>query len=141
MLTAATGSDTCEGDSAYFFIQYKCIQSDEMLETKYNQGTIVGCLSLLVVGLYIACLHWLKRSSKLVFLDWDMSNITLGDYSIEYKISKESYDWFMENVFRPNDEPKGLSIGESFEAYLVQEIEGKLNDLLKQKRQDDPESI
>lgn len=93
----------------------------------------------MVVFLFITCLHYLKRSSKLVFLDWDITNITLGDYSIEYEISNEAYDWFLENIYIPNDKPKDLSPGESLKEYLILEIEAKLNDVLRKKREDDPE--
>jgi hypothetical protein len=38
-----------------------------------------------------------------MYLAWDMQTITVGDYSIEYEIPREGYEWFLKNVF-PNDE-------------------------------------
>lgn len=80
------------------------------------------------------CLHSLKKSSRLRFLDWDIETITLGDYSIEYSITSDSYDWFLENIYNPQDKPNGDSPGESLKKYMQREIEGLLDDLLREKR-------
>ena len=94
---------------------------------------------MMVVFIFLTCLHYMKRRSKLVFLDWDIANITMGDYSVEYEIPQKAYDWFLENIYEPKDKAKNLSPGESLKEYLIKEIESKLDEVLKKKRQDDPE--
>lgn len=76
----------------------------------------------------------MKKSSRLRFLDWDIETITLGDYSIEHTITKDSYDWFLENIYNPQDKPNGDSPGESLKKYMQREIEALLDDLLREKR-------
>jgi len=61
----------------------------------------VSCLGLFAAFLFVICLHFLKKASRLRFLDWDITTITLGDYSVEYTIDKEGYEWFLENVYNP----------------------------------------
>lgn len=64
-----------------------------------------------------------------------MQTITVGDYSIEYEIRKEAYDWFLANIY-PYDVAKGISPGKSLKNYLKTEIEKLLTVTLREKKTD-----
>lgn len=70
----------------------------------------------------------------MIYLDWDMNTITVGDYSVEYKISEEAYNWFLVNHYNIHDERAGISQGESLKNYLKREIERILNEELENER-------
>jgi hypothetical protein len=124
----------CNDDNAVFYIQYSCIQSGAVLETKYKQGTIISCLGIFASLFFMVVIYWLKRASKIKQLEWDVSTVTASDYSVEMEITEEQYTWFLENVYNPTDRHAGLSPGESLKKYLKQEVEGLLTNYLREKR-------
>ena len=65
-------------------------------------------------------------------IDWDMSTITAGDYSVEFTIPRVAYDnWFNEHYIRSNG-PKdaGESPAHALKEYMCTEIERILDDYI-----------
>lgn len=119
----------CTIDSL-FFIQYTCLQSDEVIAQKKKYTSVISSLGLLVCGLFSTCVYFLKRDSKLDQIEWDVETITPSDYTMQYEITQTAFDHFLENVFRRGDEAQGLSRGTSLKKYMKHEIETFLNSLL-----------
>ena len=88
-------SATCSDTNAKMFVQYTCIQSVDQLATKRNQATIISCLAVFAVGVYLTVLHYFKRASDLNQMEWDMQTITPGDYTAQLEITEKSYRFFM----------------------------------------------
>jgi hypothetical protein len=60
----------------------------------------------------------------MVNLDWDIQTITPGDYTLQYEITDEAYQHFLDKVYGASgDEQNGVSIGLSLKNYLKTEIE------------------
>lgn len=57
-----------------------------------------------------------------------MATVTAGDYSVEFPIKKESYDWWKSEVYRApgGDFENGVAPAFSLKKYLKKEIEEKL---------------
>jgi hypothetical protein len=84
-------------------------------------------------------LYYLKRDSKLDYLDYDIQSITPGDYSVEMKIEGSAYEWFLHNIY-PEDKRNNISPGYSLKKYIKHEIEKILNEELADlRRNGDPE--
>lgn len=77
--------------------------------------------------LFLITIYFLKKNSKLKQLEWDIATITAGDYTVEYKISENSYHHFLNTVYIPYDKDQGISRGESLKRYLKKEFESMLN--------------
>lgn len=60
-----------------------------------------------------------------------METITVGDYSVEYEIRPEAYEWFMRHIF--NEEDK-MSTGMSLKKYMKNEFEKILTRELNMKK-------
>jgi len=85
------------------------------------------------VFLYIIVIYYFKRVSKLIQLDWDVSTITPGDYTVQYEITDTAYDTFMSEVY-PASKAKGISTGEALKKYLRDEFERMLTEKLREMR-------
>lgn len=103
------------------YVQYACTQPKELLDQKYRQTSVVACLGVLSVFAYIIVLYYFKRTSKLKQVDWDIQTITPGDYTVQYEITDQAYNWFLTNVY-PSDKNKGISIGASLKTFMKNEI-------------------
>lgn len=121
----------CVDKEASFYVQYSCTQTDEQLAQKYKETSIISCMGVFLVCVYLITIYYFKRISKLKQLDWDIQTITPGDYTLQMEITDKAYDWFLTNIY-PRDKNRGLSIGESLKAYMKSELEKILTDKLKE---------
>lgn len=96
------------------------------MEQKRFQGSIISCLGVFACLAFMITVYFLKKNSKIKNLEWDVSTITAGDYTVEYKISEDAYKQFLLHHYDLSDKPKGISIGESLKAYLKKEFEALL---------------
>ena len=75
-------------------------------------------------------IRWMYQGGKMKQIDWDMSTITAGDYSVEFTIPRKSYDdWYNAHYAQPggpveNDISPALALKE----YMSNEIERILDD-------------
>ena len=67
-------------------------------------------------------IYFLRQNGKLKQIEWDAATITAGDFTVEFNIKEDGYDWWYNNVY-PIDKNKGLSPGYSLKLYLKREIE------------------
>jgi len=134
--TGSSVSATCSDTNAKMFVQYTCIQSDDQLATKRNQATIISCLAVFAVGVYLTVLHYFKRASDLNQMEWDMQTITPGDYTAQLEITEKSYRFFMQNIY-PRDQARksDISIGESLKTYIKRELERILTEKLDEMKE------
>lgn len=56
--------------------------------------SMVSCLGVLLVLLYLTVLHYFKRNSDLNQLKWDMLSVTPGDYTMQLEITEKMYETF-----------------------------------------------
>lgn len=77
-------------------------------------------------------IYFLKKNSKIKNLEWDVSTITAGDYTVEYKFTEDTYQQFLDSHYNVHDKARGISIGESLKNYLKTEFENLLNVKLRE---------
>ena len=56
--------------------------------------SVISCLGVLIVLLYMTVLHYFKRNSDLNQLKWDMLSVTPGDYTMQLEITESMYNTF-----------------------------------------------
>jgi hypothetical protein len=110
--SSVTTPSTCTGFKATMYIQYPCTQTDDTLSLKHRQAAYISACSVFLVFLYIIVIYYFKRVSKLIQLDWDVSTITPGDYTVQYEITDTAYDTFMREIY-PESKARGISTGEA----------------------------
>lgn len=77
------------------------------------------CLGIFACLIYTIVIYYLKENSKLQNVEWDVATVTAGDFSVEYQITKEMYQDFMDNHF---DRSRYESPGMALKCYLKKSI-------------------
>ncbi len=72
----------CTNEDARVFVSFSCQQDSEQLQEKHQMASKIACLGVLMVLVYLTCLHYFKRHSELDQVRWDMLTITPGDYTM-----------------------------------------------------------
>jgi len=93
--TSSATADTCAGDHSRLFVQYSCIQANDVLDTKYKQVSLAVSTGVLICLLFTISIRYMFQGGKMKQIDWDMATITAGDYTVEFDIPEAAYDdWY-----------------------------------------------
>ena len=111
-------------------MQYKCTQTQEQIEDKYQKISLVSCIGVFIALLFLITVYYLTKSSALKQVMWDAATITAGDYTLQMEITEKAFNWFRDNIY-PDDDAKGISIGKSLTTYMKAELEKMLNEELE----------
>lgn len=65
------------------------------MSRKYKELSYVSSLGVFAAFFFSIAIYFQKRESKMVQLDWDVSTITPGDYTLQYEITDEAYTYFL----------------------------------------------
>jgi hypothetical protein len=132
-----TISHRCINEDSLVYAQFTCELEEELLEQRHKHLSIISCLGILCASIFSIAIYYQKRYSKMNQLDWDIQTITPGDYTLQYEITDEAYQWFLENVYRKNrDEENGISIALSLKTYMKAELEKMLTERLHAMKND-----
>ena len=81
----------CTDTTNLLFVQYSCVQNKTEQSTKYNHLVVASTTASLISLLFVVVLQNLYKGGKIQQLEWDISTVTAGDYTVEYEIDKQSY--------------------------------------------------
>ena len=54
----------------------------------------------LISLLFVLTLVWLFKGGKIKQLEWDISTVTAGDYSVEFEIPADRYNHWYNNIYK-----------------------------------------
>ena len=77
-----------------FFIQIRCYQAEEKLDSKRFLVLISSCLGIFLCLVYIIFMYVRLYMNNLDYKIWDMRTITIDDYSVELPISNQIWEEF-----------------------------------------------
>lgn len=129
--------NSCSHLLANFFIQFTCEVSDDLLEVKYNQIAKATVIIMFVAFSFIMLIWYMQTTSRLQKAAYDMNTITAGDFTVEYDISAEKYDYFLKNKFDQVEATKGKAPAFQLKHLLKEEVAGVLSHALKDKLEKD----
>jgi hypothetical protein len=69
------------------------------LTSRRIAGLIVGSITAFIYMFILIYFDYIKAIETNMFIDFDVSTITAGDYTIEFDMPPESYDYFVANYF------------------------------------------
>ena len=90
----------CGGPTNNLFVQYSCVQSEEEQEEKYNHIALAVATTCLISLIFVVVLQYLYKGGKIYQLEWDLSTITAGDYTVEFTISQDAYQNWYNNTYK-----------------------------------------
>ena len=130
------GSDTdpsCQDQNALFFIQHTCEQDVGDQARKYYYISIITILIMLIAFAYIMIVHSQRALTKLELVKYDMSTVTASDFTVELDISREAYQDFLQNHYRPKVKNNERSPAMYLKEYLKVKIDHLLSMNLRRK--------
>lgn len=135
-LLSGTPDASCSDSNAKVFVQYECHMSNDKIAEKKSQASIISCLGVFMVLIYLTVLYYFKRASDLSQMKWDIQTITPGDYTAQMEISEKMFSFFKTNIYpREQARKSDISIGESLKSYIKRELERVLTDKLAEMKQ------
>lgn len=82
----------------------------------------------------------MKKSSTLKQLDWDISTITPGDYTLQLEITTAMWNHFLQEIYNRNDmEAQGVSRGFALKTHVKTELERILTETLNKVKAERPD--
>lgn len=78
-----------KSNDSRIFIQFTCEQSKESLNTKYNQMCLAVSIAVFIAMFFTITIRYLYQGGKITQIEWDMSTVTAGDYTVEFDILPE----------------------------------------------------
>ena len=83
-----------------FFVQYSCVQSEPELSTKFDQVSLTVSITMLISLLFVLVLKYLYKGGKIQQLEWDLSTVTAGDFSVEFEIPADAYSTWYQQTYK-----------------------------------------
>jgi len=79
----------------------------------------VSCISIFVCFIFLLYIYYVYRTSKLDYKVWDVDTVTPADFTVEYVITKETWNAFLDSE---TSKTEGTPIY-AFKKFLKKEIE------------------
>lgn len=130
---STVGKEECQTAESRFFVQYTCVQSEDEQAAKYSQLCLAVSTAILISFLFLIMIRYLYQGGKMKQIEWDMSTVTAGDYTVEFPISRENFDeWkrmHYDNAGGLKETNVSMAIG--LKIYLTEQIEELLDTWVK----------
>jgi len=119
----------CVTPTSTLFVQFTCIQDEATQATKYEQMSLAVATAVLISFLFTVSIRSMYQGGKIQQIEWDMSTVTAGDYSVELPIKKETYEAWKQSVYRApgGDFENQIAPAASLKRQLQKEIEETLD--------------
>ena len=89
------------------------------------------------IALYVSVFtDYVRQVAKNDFVEWDIKTVTSGDYTIEFDISDEFYDRFIQNHGR--QKPDNIPMATYFRDWIQTEMENKISRIPDLGYEDEP---
>jgi len=90
MKAKSTGTEeSCFSGSSIIYLQYKCEQDVEELNTKRVEALLFVCLGIFISFTFLSVLYFLNKTALIDFKQWDVETVTAGDFTVVYQIPDE----------------------------------------------------
>jgi hypothetical protein len=74
------------------------------------------------------------KSNEIHEVEYDVNTVTAGDYTVEMEVSKTMWDNFKGSDFFSNKKAEGISPGQAFEDYLIDNVQHEMSHYNDQKK-------
>ena len=81
-------------------MSYTCWHKEGELSERYEQLSIASGISILMAFMFLIWTRYAFQGSKILYLDFDVSTITAGDYTIEMKVPMDKYKDWLETEYK-----------------------------------------
>lgn len=91
---------------------------------------LVVSTGVLIACLFTITIRYLYQGGKMEQIDWDMTTITAGDYTVEFEIDLEKYEQWEKDVYEAPEGPRdqGISPALALKTQMKAEIEAIIDE-------------
>lgn len=83
-------------DESYLYVQVPCYVPADQITIRKIYGLAVSCIGVWIY-LFVHCtIEYVKSIQANAFVDWDVKTCSAADYTVEFRIEPEMYDYFVE---------------------------------------------
>jgi hypothetical protein len=86
----------------------------------------MGCLTVFTYLFAIVSYDYIRTYQELLFVDWDVKTITAADYTVEFKLEKNTHQYWQKHFHDPTNP---MSENMQFKLYVEQEFEKRINQM------------
>ena len=91
------------------------------MDRKLHDGAIVAGTSIFSALFFMISVYWLRQSTALNKVKWDVETVTAADYTVEMDVTRH-FDRFKNS----SDNRAGEAVGYGFKHFLINELENLL---------------
>jgi len=118
-----SGAEPSCGDEAFIYAQSSCQIPEDTTVLRKIFGLLVGCVGVFVYLFTAIYYDYMKTVQMLKYVDWDVKTISAGDYTVEFDIAAEVFQFWKKYYL---DETNQLSENTQFKLYIQTELEKRL---------------
>ena len=107
------------------FMQFTCEESSTESAYKYKHLSFVSCIFSFVAVIFCLFFFYIRYSSKIAVLRYDVKTVEADDYTVQLMVSKKQIQNFKLAHKKLIEEHKG-SLALAFKHYLMDEISNKM---------------
>lgn len=83
----------CDGE-AYLYMQVPCIIPTDKLLNRKILGLIISASAVWIYLFVHISVEYIKNVQQNMFVDWDVKTISAADYTVEFRVTPEMYEYF-----------------------------------------------
>ena len=119
--------------------------TQDQLDNRKFGGLFMGSAAVFIALMIVNYLDFIKKQQELQYLNWDAKTVTVGDYTVEFKLPEGFYNkwvekwseyWITHNKAK-NGKPY-LSLVEAFRDWLQSQMERRLDVMPDLGYEDEP---
>ncbi|CAI2375497.1 unnamed protein product [Moneuplotes crassus] len=115
--------DRCNNENSIFFLNVKCLQDIEVVESKRAQSFYIMTIGLFMGLSLLVTLYYAQNKLKISAKEWDLDMITASDYTVSYEIDQDDYEFFKEQ----HREESGESAPLAYMSVLKHRVENQVS--------------
>ena len=73
-------------------MQYQCVQSDDTIISKREQGLGIVCIGVFATTIYMLTIFYLNHTANLDYKMWDLTCVTAADFTAELTITEDMWN-------------------------------------------------
>jgi len=104
----------CKAQS-FVFTQVSCVIDPLLQADRFIMGLGIGCMSVFVYLFSMVYFDYIKTVQSNLYVDWDVKTITAGDYTVEFDLAEDTYDFWKKNYY---DETNPLPENGQFKLFI-----------------------
>jgi hypothetical protein len=85
----------CDSQGNYLFVQYTCEHVPEDQAARYSKVSLIIFMGILISMIFMIWLRMAFQGSKVKALEFDITTLTAGDYTVEMPISSNDYKFWL----------------------------------------------